>query len=309
MEDPETEQTLVSGMGELHLHITLDRIQRQYKLPDAKLGKMSVAFRETISIGGGGVGKAEEDQVIGTKRRFCKLKFQITKLMHPENEEDVVMHNEIDLSAVNGMKQGIDVDQNKIEDGTSTQLKLGQLEALKESITAMLESYGPIAGYPVTGVRVSLDLNGCAFDDDSTPAAITSCAKRAVKRALENSNVVLLEPVMELIVTAPSKHVGSVVADVSSSSRRGFITDVGGQDEAEEQSRGAGSMTNIKSHVPLREMVGYSTDLRSLTSGEANFTMSLLGYKEVLSQNVVKEISEEKEKDLPKTIHVASEDD
>ena len=166
----------------------------------------------------------------------------------------------------------------------------------------VLSSGGPVAGYPVTGVRVSLDAKDCSFDDDSSPAAIGSCAFRAVRRALENANLVLLEPIMDLAVTSPSGHVGSIVADISSSSRRGFITNVGGMDEDEnrgERIRGAAaSMTNIQSHVPLREMVGYSTDLRSLTSGEASFTMSLLGYKEVLSQAVVSDIRDERESDL-----------
>jgi elongation factor G len=302
LEDPETKQTLVSGMGELHLQITLDRLQRQYKLPNAELGKMSVSFRETTSGVAGGVGKAEEDRVVGTKRRFAKMSIRVTPLK--SEGEDVVMHNDIDLSAVSGVDNEGNGDSNNDDAGGvgGRVLQPGQLEALAESIEMVLSSGGPVAGYPVTGVRVSLDAKDCSFDDDSSPAAIGSCAFRAVRRALENANLVLLEPIMDLAVTSPSGHVGSIVADISSSSRRGFITNVGGMDEDEnrgERIRGAAaSMTNIQSHVPLREMVGYSTDLRSLTSGEASFTMSLLGYKEVLSQAVVSDIRDERESDL-----------
>ena len=320
LEDPDTKQTLVSGMGELHLQITLDRLQRQYKLPAAELGKMSVQFRETISPHGKGTGKAEEDRVIGTKRRFAKMTVLVEPLVS-SIEDDVVLHNEIDLSSISRRSTGLiggliggeeesesesessNSSQQDSSDASSGRLSSGQLDAIEESIDKVLHSDGPVAGYPVAGVRVTLDADGCSFDDDSTPAAVASCVARALRRAMEDAPFGLLEPVMELVVTASSSHVGSVVADISSSSRRGMITDVGGMEEEEEESGGrarnaALSQTNVRSHVPLREMVGYSTDLRSLTSGEATFTMSLLGYKEVLSQSVVKDIREEKEADL-----------
>ena len=317
LEDPETKQTLVSGMGELHLQITLDRIQRQFKLPDAALGKMSVAFRESVLSGNKqGVGKAEEDRIVGTKRRFAKMTVVVEPLTNLDSStsEEIAMHNEIDLSSVMGASGGSGGSDGSggsegsdgSSDGSSGQrsmLGASQCEAILESIEQVLLSGGPVANYPVAGVRVSLDANACKFDDDSTPAAVASCAARAVRRALEDGQMVLLEPVMEVVVASPSSHVGSVVADISSSTRRGMITDVGGMDEEESEDGrvlrgGAASMTNISGHVPLREMVGYSTDLRSLTSGEANFTMSLVGYKEVLSQAVVGAIRDEREADL-----------
>jgi elongation factor G len=295
LEDVETKQTLVSGMGELHLQITLDRLQRQFKLPNATLGKMSVSFKESMKNGSiGGIGKAEEDRMVGTKRRFAKMSILVQSSSNHE------MENEIDLSYV--MPSQNEEDESSSGGGM---LQSSQCDAIMESIEEALAFGGPVAGYPVAGVKVSIESG--EFDDDSTSAAVASCASRAIRRALENAfesgSMQLMEPVMKLVVATPTAHVGSIVADISSSSRRGMITDVGGMegdddDDGQNEKKSLLAMTNITGEVPLREMVGYSTDLRSLTSGEANFTMSFIGYKEVLSQNVVNDIRVERQADL-----------
>ncbi len=325
-EDPESKQTLVSGMGELHLHIVLDRIQRQFKLPGAELGKMRVAFRETLAagVGGGGggggssngasVGRAEEDRMVGTKRRFAEITLRVMALAGPTGADgEVVMRNEVDLGAVSDPAVGgggadgeEDAGGDGGRDGSGGTLKPAQLDAIREGIESVLAGAGPVAGYPVVGVRVELDAGASAFDEDSVPAACAACAARATRRALANAEMVLLEPHMNLLVSAPPHFVGSVVADVSSSTRRGVVVDVGGADDDEEAGgeeeggRGGTAMmsTTIKAEVPLREMVGYSTDLRSMTKGEAAFTMGLKGYAPVLSGKIVEEVAEERKEIL-----------
>ena len=312
LEDPETKQTLLSGMGELHLHIILDRIQRQWKLPEAELGRMRVAYRETIlreMEESTSTGQAEEDRVIGTNRRFAKIVVNIEPLVEDEDQE-IVMRNEIDLSAVTSSKAEV-VDtkgmQQAGEDNASTSaadgstrgsLRQAQCDSITDAIESVLRS-GPIAGYPVTGVRVSLEPKGCEFDDDSTPAACFACAKRATKRALENGAFSLLEPQMSVLISSPSNYVGSVVSDLSSASRSGIVVDVGASIDVEgenctgEQSSPVDASTHIRAEVPLRGMVGYSTDLRSLTSGEASFSMSFDKYVPILQTKVVKTIQAE----------------
>eukprot|EP00946_MAST-07B_sp_MAST-7B-sp1_P005412 g5412.t1 len=319
LEDPETKQTLVSGMGELHLHIVLDRVKHQFKLAEATLGRMRVAYRETILgdvVDCAGTGKAEEDRMVGNNRRFAKITVVVEPLKKGigeadataviEDGADLVMHNEIDLSAVSlppdlesesASKEG-DIDiptpSSRNDASVSVGLRQAQIDSIKEGISSVLRS-GPIAGYPISGVRISLDPKGLAFDDDSTPAACFVCAARATKRAFDDAHVSLLEPQMSVLVSSPSSFVGAVVADLSSALRSGLIVDVGlnvetGDDDKRDTIAAA---TQIKATAPLRGMIGYSTDLRSLTSGEASFSMSFDRYTPILQTKVVKAIQEE----------------
>ena len=282
---------------------------------------MRVAYRETM-LGDAedcvGTGRAEEDRMVGNNRRFAKIAVRIEPLIEEEEEEEeeekelgveVVMRNEIDLSAVSMSSnakapENTNTNSNADDDGNTPAesggggsgvgLRQAQCDSIRDAINTVLSS-GPIAGYPITGVRISLDPKGCEFDEDSTPAACFTCAVRATKRAFKNGPVSLLEPQMNLIVSSPSAYVGTVVADLSSASRSGLIVDVGANVDAEDYGRKDSlvAATQIKADVPLRGMVGYSTDLRSLTSGEASFSMTFDRYAPIVQAKVVKAIQEE----------------
>jgi hypothetical protein len=178
-----------------------DRIQRQYKLPNATLGKMSVSFRESIASGKS-VGKAEEDRMVGTKRRFAKMSIAVEPLSFSSAGSDAqdtqdaqrIMHNEIDLSSISPHDDDDDEGGGEERGASRVQLQASQCDAVRESIEQVLASGGPVAGYPVAGVRVTVLAQDCAFDEDSTPVAVASCAARAVRRALENGAMELLEP-------------------------------------------------------------------------------------------------------------------
>jgi hypothetical protein len=161
---------------------------------------MSVSFRESIASGKS-VGKAEEDRMVGTKRRFAKMSIAVEPLSFSSAGSDAqdtqdaqrIMHNEIDLSSISPHDD--DDEGGGEERGASrVQLQASQCDAVRESIEQVLASGGPVAGYPVAGVRVTVLAQDCAFDEDSTPVAVASCAARAVRRALENGAMELLEP-------------------------------------------------------------------------------------------------------------------
>jgi len=246
--DEETGQTVISGMGELHLEVLVDRMLREFSV-DANVGKPQVAYRETIRKP---VEKIEEKYVRQTGGRG--------------QYGHVVIDAE--PTGPGGGYEFID----KITGGVIPKEYIPSVDAgIQEALTS-----GVLAGYPTVDVRVTLTY-GSYHDVDSSEMAFKIAGSMAIKKALRAASPVLLEPVMAVTVTTPEDYVGDVMGDLSS--RRGRV----GQMEQQ------GSSQVINAHVPLAEMFGYATDLRSRTQGRATYTMQFESYNEV-PESISKEI-------------------
>jgi elongation factor G len=238
--DEETGQTVISGMGELHLDVLVDRLRREFNV-DANIGKPQVAYRETVAKEARGV-ETRFIRQSGGKGQFAVV--------------------EIDLEPT-GPGGGFEF-VSKITGGS---IPLEYVPAVDEGVQGALES-GVLAGYPVVDVRVTL-VDGKYHDVDSSEMAFRIAGSMAVKEAARRAGPVLLEPVMELEVVTPDEAMGDVIGDVTS--RRGKI------DRMEPR----GNMQVIRARVPLAEMFGYVTDLRSKTQGRATSTMQFHSYEQV----------------------------
>ncbi len=238
--DPETGQTIIAGMGELHLEIIVDRMKREFKV-EANVGQPQVAYRETI-----------------TKRvEYVEGKF-IRQTGGRGQYGHVVIHLE---PAKPG--EGF-VFEDKIVGGV---IPREFIRPVGEGIREALEN-GIQAGYPVVDVRVEL-VDGSYHDVDSSEMAFKIAGSMAFKAAAEKAGPILLEPIMEVEVVTPADFLGAVVGDLSS--RRGKV---GGMTQR-------GDAQVVAAHVPLKEMFGYSTTLRSLTQGRAVYSMEFDHYEEV----------------------------
>ena len=246
--DEETGQTVISGMGELHLEVLVDRMLREFNV-DANVGKPQVAYRETIRTK---VEKIEEKYVrqTGGKGQYGH----------------VVISAE--PTGPGGGYEFID----KISGGVIPKEYIPSVDA---GIQGALTS-GVLAGYPTVDVRVTLTY-GSYHDVDSSEMAFKIAGSLAIKKALRAANPVLLEPVMEVTVTVPDDFLGGVTGDLAS--RRGRM-------EGMEQQ---GNSHVVKAQVPLADMFGYSTDLRSRTQGRATYTMQFHSYNQV-PESIAKEI-------------------
>jgi elongation factor G len=246
--DEETGQTVISGMGELHLEVLVDRMLREFSV-DANVGKPQVAYRETIRKP---VEKIEERYVRQTGGRG--------------QYGHVVINAE--PTGPGGGYEFID----KITGGVIPKEYIPSVDAgIQEALTS-----GVLAGYPTVDVRVTLTY-GSYHDVDSSEMAFKIAGSMAIKKALRAASPVLLEPVMKVTVTTPEENVGDVMGDLSS--RRGRV----GMMEQQ------GSSQVIPAQVPLAEMFGYATDLRSRTQGRATYTMQFDSYNEV-PESISKEI-------------------
>jgi elongation factor G len=246
--DEETGQTVISGMGELHLEVLVDRMLREFNV-DANVGKPQVAYRETIRKK---VEKVEEKYVrqTGGKGQYGH----------------VVISAE--PTGPGGGYEFID----KISGGVIPKEYIPSVDAgIQGALTA-----GILAGYPTVDVRVTLTY-GSYHDVDSSEMAFKIAGSLAIKKALRAASPVLLEPVMEVTVTVPDDFLGGVTGDLAS--RRGRM-------EGMEQQ---GTSHVVKALVPLADMFGYSTDLRSRTQGRATYTMQFHSYTEV-PESISKEI-------------------
>ena len=247
---------------------------------------MRVAYRETAS--GVGEGKGEEDRFVGNKRRFATIQLRV----HPTIEAGDCVSDGRSL-------------ENFVKPFELEGLQDAQIQAIHQGIEEALRT-GPLANFPMAAVRVELQEGSCKFDEDSVPDACYACAKRAAGRALMDAAMqpILLEPRMDLQATAPYSYIGSIVADVNSK-RRGIITSVGDPDDGGDSddcsSQRMVHTTTLTADVPLREMVGYSTALRTLSSGEADFSMSFAGYQGILSASIVEEIAAERRDEVGMT--------
>jgi elongation factor G len=248
--DEETGQTVISGMGELHLEVILDRLLREFKV-DANIGRPQVAYRETVRR------RAE-----GVEGRFVRQ----------TGGRGQYGHAIINLEANEG-GEGYSF-EDKIVGGV---IPREYIPSVDYGIRQALES-GVVAGYPVVDIKVEL-VDGSFHEVDSSEMAFQIAGSMAAKEALNKANPVLLEPMMSVEVVTPEDFMGDVVGDLSG--RRGQIQ---GTD-----SRGGSQV--IQAVVPLAEMFGYATELRSRTQGRATFSMQFEHYDQV-PKSIAQEIAQ-----------------
>ena len=245
--DFESGQTIMKGMGELHLDILVDRMRREFKV-EANIGAPQVAYRETISH------KAEVDYThkkqTGGTGQFARVKLVIEPTQPGE---------------------GYSFD-NKIVGGS---VPKEYIPGVEKGIKSVMDS-GPLAGFPVIDFKVAL-IDGAFHDVDSSVLAFEIAARAAMRDGLKKAGAKLLEPIMKVEVVTPEEYTGSIIGDLTS--RRGMVQ---GQD-----SRGNANVINCM--VPLANMFGYINNLRSMSSGRANFTMQFDHY-DAVPQNISDEI-------------------
>ena len=234
--NPETGDTVIAGMGELHLDVIVDRLRREYKV-EANVGAPQVAYRETIKTAAECEGKYVKQSGGRGQYGHVWIKFEPNEGKGFEFV-DAIVGGAVPREYINSVKVGL-------EDALET---------------------GMIAGYPVLDVKATL-FDGSYHDVDSSEMAYKVAASLALKNAAKKCGPVLLEPIMAVEVTAPSEYLGSVMGDISS--RRGMIE---GQEER-------GNAVSVQASVPLSEMFGYATDLRSFTQGRGNYTMQFDRYE------------------------------
>jgi elongation factor G len=237
--DPETGQTIIAGMGELHLDIIVDRMRREFKV-EANVGAPQVAYRETIRAAAECEGKFVRQSGGRGQYGHVWIKFE-------PNEPGK------GFTFVDGVVGGT--------------VPKEYIKPTMEGIVASLPN-GLIAGYPIIDLKATL-FDGSYHDVDSSEMAFKVAASLAMKECAKKCKPVILEPIMEIEVTAPEEYLGSVMGDISS--RRGVI-----KDQVER-----GNAIIVKAFVPLSEMFGYATDLRSFTQGRGTYSMQFAQYTEV----------------------------
>ena len=246
--DEETGQTVISGMGELHLEVIVDRMLREFKV-DANVGKPQVAYRETI------------------KRSVEKVEARYVRQSGGRGQYGHVVIS-LEPTGPGGGYEFVD----KITGGVIPKEYIPSVDTgIQEAMTS-----GVLAGYPTVDVRAVLTF-GSYHDVDSSEMAFKIAGSMAFKEAARRATPILLEPIMSVEVVTPEEYMGDVIGDLSS--RRGKV-------EGMEQ---RGSAQVIRAQVPLAEMFGYSTDLRSRTQGRATYTMQFNSYQEV-PDSIAKEI-------------------
>jgi elongation factor G len=246
--DPDTGQTLIAGMGELHLEILVDRLQREFSV-GASVGKPQVAYRETIRVPAEAEGRYIRQT--GGRGQYGHVKIRV---------------------APSGPDGGF-VFENKIIGGAIPKEYIG---AVKSGIAEAMEA-GVLAGYAMRDIQVEL-FDGSYHDVDSSEMAFKIAGSMAFKEACRKASAVLLEPVMKVEVVVHEEYMGDVISDLNS--RRGRIQNM--------ESRPG--VQTIQAVVPLAELFGYATDLRSATQGRGNYTMHFSHYEEVpkaISEEVV----------------------
>jgi elongation factor G len=258
--DPETGETIIAGMGELHLEILVDRMKREFSV-EANTSAPQVAFRETIK------GNADvENKYIkqsGGRGQYGHVKIKISPLDYSIPEEDLPKNTtrEDGLEFVNAIKGG--VIPNEFIPAVEKGIKEGMAR-------------GVVAGYPMTDVRVEL-YDGTYHDVDSSEIAFKIAASMAFQEAAKKATPVILEPIMKVEVVAPHANMGDITGDIAS--KRGLV----------EGTEDRGMVQAIRAMIPLSEMFGYINNLRSMTAGRGNFTMEFAKY-DVVPKNVAEEI-------------------
>jgi elongation factor G len=239
--DEETGQTIISGMGELHLEVLVDRMRREFKV-EANIGRPQVAYRETI------------------RRRVEKVEYTHKKQTGGSGQFARVI---IDLEPTGGDGGGYEF-ENKVTGGRVPREYIPSVDAGCQEAA----EFGVLAGYPMVDVKVTLR-DGAYHEVDSSELAFKIAGSMAFKKAAGHADPVLLEPVMAVEVRTPDDYMGDVIGDLNS--RRGQI-------QAMEERSG---VRVVKALVPLSEMFGYVGDLRSRTQGRADYSMQFDSYAEV----------------------------
>ena len=245
--DEETAQTIIAGMGELHLDVIVDRMKREFKV-EANVGAPQVAYRETITT------EVEMEEKYakqtGGRGQYGHVHLRVTPQEPGEDYEfkNSIVGGKIPKEYIPAVDKGI-----------------------KEAMTK-----GIIAGYPVVDIKAEL-YDGSYHDVDSSEMAFKIAGSICFQNAVKQANPVLLEPVMKVEVTVPENYFGDVMGDINS--RRGQIQESGDR----------GLIKFIDAQIPLAEMFGYATDLRSMTQGRGNYTMEFGHYAKV-PNNVAEEI-------------------
>ncbi|ENU1229122.1 MULTISPECIES: elongation factor G [Providencia] len=243
--DEETNQTIIAGMGELHLDVLVDRMRREFKV-EANVGKPQVAYREAITM------KVTDIEGKHAKQSGGRGQYgHVVIDMFPLNKND---------------KDGVQMDYEFANDIKGGVIPTEYIPAVDKGIQEQLKS-GPLAGYPVVNMGVRLHF-GSYHDVDSSELAFKLAASIAFKDGFKKAKPVLLEPIMKVEVETPEDYMGDVIGDLNR--RRGMIE---GMDDLP-----TGKV--VRAQVPLSEMFGYATDLRSQTQGRASYSMEFLKYNE-----------------------------
>jgi elongation factor G len=246
--DEETGQTLIGGMGELHLEIIVDRLLREFKV-EANVGRPQVAYREAL------------------KKKVEKVDLKYARQTGGRGQYGHVVIDVEPLTAE--LKEALELAeddhyhfQNKTVGGS---IPKEYVPSVDQGIREAMES-GILAGYPMVDVKVTL-VDGSYHDVDSSEMAFKIAGSMAIKEAARKAGIQLLEPVMDVEVTTPDDFMGDVMGDLSG--RRGLIQGSGQR----------GHATVVNARVPLSEMFGYATDVRSMTQGRASYTMQFGAYE------------------------------
>ncbi len=244
--EPDTGQTLISGMGELHLEIITDRLVREFHV-GANVGRPQVAYRETITAEAEGEGRYVKQT--GGRGQYGHAKIRI----RPLAEGDYVFNNKI----VGGV------------------IPKEFIKPIDQGIREAMET-GPLAGFPASGIEVDL-YDGSYHEVDSSEMPFKIAGSLAFQDACKRARPVIMEPIMAVEVVTPEEYMGEIIGDITS--RRGRI----------QQMEARGSVQVITCRVPLSEMFGYATDLRSLSQGRANYSMQFAAYEQA-PKNVSEEV-------------------
>ncbi|MCL4131656.1 UNVERIFIED_CONTAM: hypothetical protein GTU68_026389 [Idotea baltica] len=249
--DKSSSQTLISGMGELHLDIIIDRMKREFNV-NVLSGKPQVSYRESIKL------------IVTSESKFVRQSGGRGQYAH------VVLRLEPLL-----LGQGVEF-VNKIVGGT---IPKDFIPAVKKGVLTQLQE-GVLLGYPLVDIRVVL-YDGSYHDVDSSEIAFMAASSLAIKKGIKNANPFLLEPVMNISINSPQIYVGDIIGDINS--RRGIIFNI--KEEA--------AYCIITAFIPLAEIFGYATSIRSLSQGRAYFSMKFEKYSEVPS-NIVSKLTSKK---------------
>jgi elongation factor G len=252
----ETNETIISGMGELHLDVYIERMRREYNA-EVITGAPQVAYRETITQ------RADFDYIHKKQTGGSGQYGRVAGYIEPCTDEDFVFDNQV----------------------TGGSVPTQYIAACEKGFRGCMAK-GPKLEFPLTGILVALN-DGASHSVDSSDMAFQAAARGAFLQAYPKAKPIIQEPIMKVVVETPTEYQGPVMGSLNQ--RRGMI--LGAQDE--------GVMCAIEAQVPLAEMFGYSTVLRSLTQGKAQFTMEFAAYKQVpqsIAEEITKKVTEKKQK-------------